>query len=128
MRLLLPLLFVEPLLFPPYRSLNIVSMESQYCWRCGVKLLIPTARFCPSGHSQTHESATKIKLENYDRHDDDIGNAYNEDGDDDDIQEVSGAAFLPSLRSQLSISTINRARSKAIQRDANQKALVELGT
>jgi hypothetical protein len=77
----------------------------------------------PSGHSHTHESASKIKLENYDQHDDDVANTCNEDGDNDDIQEVSGPAFLPSLRSQLSVSTINRARSKAIQRDANQKAL-----
>ena len=81
------------------------------------------ALFCPSGHSQTYESATKIKLENYDRYDDDIANACNEDGNNDDIQEVSGAAFLPFLCSQLSVSTINRAQSKAIQQDANQKAL-----
>ncbi|KAH8760261.1 hypothetical protein BGZ57DRAFT_994220 [Hyaloscypha finlandica] len=93
-------------------------MEPSFCCDCGVKLVKPTANFCPKGHSKSHPGTPKrektIKRENQDQ------DRHSDDDDNDDIQVVSSSEFKPNLRSIPPISALKEARSKAIQRDSSR--------
>jgi len=91
-----------------------------YCCECRVPLAKTKARYCPNGHPQfeqaegssfTSNTTPSIASKNQDRHSD----------NEDDCKVISPANFKPNLRAALSISAINDARSKAIDRDANRK-------